>query len=108
MSISAFNKCICGTLVTTVSLLPVSFDASGAQLACGLAGTQTAFQETKGDAARSETWERQRACWSSHLDRGTPYNTLSSHFLYIQVLSTKVLQVRTSLFAIWQNFKIQS
>lgn len=29
-------------------------------------------------------------------------------FLYIQVLSTKVLQVRTSVFAIWQNFKIQS
>lgn len=48
-----------------------------------------------------------RAIWTAG-HHTTLFPLTPEHFLYIQLLSTKVLQVRTSVFAIWQNFKIQS
>lgn len=62
MSISAFNKCICGTLVTIVfSLLPVSFRASAVSSCTVTAGLQLSLkhslfvcQEAKGDDAAAK------------------------------------------------------
>lgn len=79
MSISAFNKCICGTLVTIVSLLPVRFDASVLRSRPAVwLGHRLLSRTPKVMLQWSEMWKRQFACWSSHLHCGTPYNTLSS------------------------------